>query len=99
MNPNESRAVERAGARQRAHRPSAGVGQQRMLHAVLGDRPGADQPVLRLEIDPDVGRDVVGDERRNADAEIDQHAVAQLLRDALGDDRCGVHGGYSCATR
>ena len=30
---------------------------------------------------------IVGDQGRNADAEIDEHAGAQLLRDALGDDR------------
>ena len=68
-------------------------------HAVLGHGAGADQAVLRLEVHVHAGRHEVGDQRRNADAEVDEHAVAQLLRDALGDDGLGVHGVSSCATR
>jgi hypothetical protein len=62
------------------------------MHAFLGHRSGADQAVLGLEIHPHPGRNVAGDPRRDADAEIDQHAVAQLERDAFGDNGLGVHG-------
>ena len=52
---------------------------------VLGrERPDAEQAVLALQPDVHAGRDVVGDERRHADAEVDVEAVAQLLRRARG---------------
>ena len=42
-------AVERAGARERRDRATAGVGQSRMRHALFGRAAGANQAVLRLE--------------------------------------------------
>ena len=51
-----------------------------------GIGPGADQAVLRLEEHLQVRRNVVRDQRRNADAEIDEVAGPKLLRDAPGDD-------------
>ena len=41
------------------------------------------------------GRHEVRDERRNADAEIDQHAVVQFERDALCDDGLCVHDSHA----
>ena len=72
------RAVEGAGAGQRGDGTAAGVGQRRMRHALLGRRAGTDQPVLGLEEHVHALRHVVGDQRRNADAEIDQHARLEL---------------------
>jgi hypothetical protein len=43
-------------------------------HALLRDRSGADQAVFRLEEHLEIGRNVVRDQRRNADAEV--HEVA-----------------------
>jgi hypothetical protein len=43
-------------------------------------------------------RHVLGNQRRDADAEVDEHAVAQLLRDPPGDEGLGVHGGQACET-
>ena len=77
---------------QRADGPAAGVGQARLRHALFGYRAGTDQSVLGLKEDVHAGRYVIRDERRNADAEIHEHAVAQLQRDALGNDGLRVHG-------
>ena len=71
------RAVEGAGARQRADRPAAGIGQQRMRHALLRNRPGADQSVLGLKEHVEAGGNVVGDQRRNADPQIDEIAAVE----------------------
>jgi len=38
------------------------------------------------------GGHILRDLSRYADAEVDEHAVAQLLRDTLCDDGLGVHG-------
>jgi hypothetical protein len=92
-------AVEGGGTRQRGHRPSAGVGQPGLAHAFLGHRARADQPVLRLEEHLHSGRHVVRDERRDPDAEVDEHPVPQLLRDPSGDDGGRVHDDAQCATR
>ena len=37
-------------------------------------------------------RQVIGDQRRNADAEIDEVAGPKFLRDAPGDDGLCIHG-------
>jgi hypothetical protein len=63
-----------------------------MRHALLGDRAGADQPVLGLEEHVEPRRHVVRDQSRNADAQIDQVARTKLKRHALRNDRLGVHG-------
>ncbi len=86
------RAVEGRRSRQCADRPAAGVGQKRMRHALLGDRSGADQAVLRLEKHVEARRHVVRDQGRDADAEIDQVSRAKLERHAFRDNRLGIHG-------
>ena len=67
-----------------------------MVHPFRGRGAGADQAVLRLEVHAHAGRHELRDERRDADAEVDEHAVAQLLRDSLCDDGLGVHGVHAC---
>ncbi len=76
---------------QRRDRAACGVGQHRMRHALLGRRPGADQTILRLEEHMDVVRQKVRHERRNTDAQIDQHAGFKLTSDAACDDGLRVH--------
>src|SRR5207342_2184006 len=49
---------------------------------VIGERTDAEHPVLALQRDGHAFRDMVGDQRRNADAEVDVETVAQLLRRA-----------------
>ena len=50
---------------------------------VLGrERADAEQAVLALQPDVDVGADEVGHQRRQADAEVDVEAVLQFLRGA-----------------
>ena len=85
------RAVEGRGAGEGADWPTAGISQQGVRHALLGDRPGADQPVLRLKEHVEPWRHVVRDQRRNPNAEIDQHARRQLPGDATRDDRLRLH--------
>ena len=50
----------------------------------IGERPDTEHAVLGLQGHRHPRGDVVGDERRNADAEIDVIAVAKLLRGARG---------------
>ena len=52
---------------------------------MTGNWPGADQPVLRLEKYIATGWNVVCDERRNPDSEIDEISRSELERDALSD--------------
>ena len=77
-------AVEIAGLRKLADRLLAGVDQVRIDLVVIGKRADAEHPVLALKRDLHAGRDVVGDQRRDADPEIDVIAVAQLLGGAGG---------------
>ena len=62
-----------------------------VLHAFRRTRPEADHAVLRLEEDVHVLWQMVGDEARQADAEVDQHLRLDFLRDALSDDVLVVH--------
>src|ERR1700693_6124329 len=72
-------AGEIAGGRQLRYRLLAGVDEVGILLALIGERTHAEHAVLALQLHRHAGRDVVGDQRRNADAEIDVEAVAQLL--------------------
>src|SRR6266536_4178534 len=72
-------AGEIAGRRQFGDRLLAGVDEVGVFLALIRERPHAEHAVLALQADVDAGRDVVGDQRRNADAEIDVVAVAQFL--------------------
>ena len=51
----------------------------------VGNGPMPSRPFSDCSITSMPGRDVVGDERRHADAEVDVEAVAQLLRGAAAD--------------
>ena len=53
-------------------------------------RAEADDAVLRLEEHVGAGLQEVGDEARQADAQVHQHARLQLLRHARCDDGLGV---------
>ena len=86
------RAVERRCTRQRGYRPPGRIGQKALPHTFLGNRAGADQAILGLEKNVEARREVIRDLRRNADAEIDQHSVAKLLCDALGNNGLCIHG-------
>jgi hypothetical protein len=57
----------------------AGVDEVGSTSALDGVRADAEQAVLGLEHHLHAGGDVVGHERRDADAEVDVEAVAQLL--------------------
>src|SRR5262249_49180529 len=58
---------------------------------MLGSRPGADQPVFGLEKYLSTGRNVVCDERRNPDSEINEISRSELERNALSNQRLCVH--------
>ena len=61
--------------------------------ASVGYGPMPEDPVLRLQDDLHARRDVVRDERRHADPEVDVYAVAKLLDgapdDAFAVEHCG----------
>ena len=70
--PERHRAVEGACTGQCADRPAAGVREQWMGHALLGNWSRADQSILRLEEYFEARWNVVGNQGRNANAEVDQ---------------------------
>src|SRR6185369_8913372 len=63
----------------------AGVNQVLVLAAGRGLRAEAENAVLAMQDDFPVLGDVVGDQRGQADAEIDIGAVGNIARDARGD--------------
>src|SRR5947199_6859144 len=73
-----------AGGRQFAHRLLAGIDQVGIFLALVRERAHAKHAVLALQHDVHSVRNVVRDQRRNADAEIDVIAVAQFLCRARG---------------
>src|SRR4051812_12687640 len=73
-----------AGRRQFAHGLLAGVDEVGVFLALIGERPHAEHAVLALQVHVDAVGDIVRDQRRNADAEIDVIAVAQFLGRARG---------------
>ena len=59
----------------------------------IGEGTHAEHAVLALQRDLDAFGDVVGDQRRDADAQVDVEAVAQFLRGARGHFlTCPCHG-------
>ena len=60
---------------------------------MLGDRPGANQTVFRLEKHLEIWRNVIRDEGRNPDAEIDEVSRSKFERNAPGNQRLCIHGG------
>jgi len=73
------RAVEGAGTRQGADRSAARIGQKRMSQPLFRYRSGADQSVFRLEEHLELRRNIVGDQRRNADPQVYKVAGMELL--------------------
>jgi hypothetical protein len=56
-----------------------------------GGAPVPINPFLGLEEDVNAVGHVICDEGRDADAEIDQHSLLELVRDAAGDDDLWLH--------
>ena len=79
------RRVEERRAGQDRHRLFAGVDQIGVLFAFVWVRAHAEDAVLALQRDGNAGRNVVRNQRRQPDAEIDVLSVAQFLRDARGE--------------
>src|SRR5260221_7194239 len=69
-----------AGARQFADGLLTGVDQVGVFFAFIGERAHAEHAVLALKVHVDAVGNVVRDQRRNTDAEVDVVAVAQLFR-------------------
>src|SRR5216683_5269204 len=72
-------AGEIAGRRQFAHRLLAGIDEVGVFLALVRERSHAEHAVLALQVHVDAVGDIVRYQRRDADAEIDVIAVAQLL--------------------
>ena len=84
-------AVKGNRARQRTDEAATSIGQVRVLHAVGWRRTEANDAVLALEGNVDPRRHVTCNERWQPDSKVDQGSVAQLQRDAAGDDLLRVH--------
>src|SRR3981081_1719740 len=63
-----------------------------MCHALLRNRSRADQSVFRLKEYLEIARNIVCDQGRNPDAEIDEVAGAKFERHASRNDRLSIHG-------
>ena len=84
---NHGEAVGRgeiARGRYLGHRLLAGVDEVWVFFALVREWPEAEHPVLALQLHSHPRRDVVRNQRRDADAQIDVEAVAQFLGGALG---------------
>ncbi len=77
------RARKEACARKRRHRLLPRVDQIRIDLILRRERPNPKQPILRVQRHVNILRNVVGHQRRNADAEVDVVPVLQLLSRAL----------------
>jgi hypothetical protein len=84
-------AVDRGRARHGGDEAAAGVGQVGILHALRRAGSEADHAVLRLEEHVDVLGQIIRDQARQSDAEVDQHLRLHLLGDAARDDFLAVH--------
>ena len=73
--------VEERAAGQERHRLLAGVDEVEVLVAFLRRRAHADDAVLAVQDDLAPGRQVIRDQRRQADAEVDDRAVGDVARD------------------
>ena len=93
------RAVERGRARQGGDRPPARVREPGSAMPGSGTGPVPIRPFSDWKKTWMPWRHEVRHEGRDADAEIDQHAVPQLLRDAFGDEGLRIHGFTPFATR
>jgi len=80
---NHRKAVGRTEIARRgqfADRLLAGVDQIGINFVLIGKWSDAQHPVLALQRDLDAGRNMVGDQRRNPDPQIDIIAIVQFLR-------------------
>ena len=83
------RAVEESGSRKHAARLAAGIDQ--VGQGVAVKRAHAEKTVLGLQGDLYALGQIVGDQRRQTDAEVDHVAVLHILRDAAGNQILGIH--------
>ena len=90
--PEGNAAIERTGARIGPHQRAAGVCHELGFQPVFRRRRHADQSMLRLEKYLHAWRNVVGDQRRHADAEVDEITRPQFLRDPAGNKDLVKHG-------
>src|SRR5689334_17764353 len=74
------RTVEIARLRKLADRLLARVDQIWIDLVIIRERPDAEHPVLALQSNGDTLGHVIGDERRNADAEVHVETITQLFR-------------------
>jgi hypothetical protein len=93
------RAVKSARARESGDRPPARVGKGWVRQSLLRHGAGSNEAIFRLEEDIHAGRDEVGHERWDADAEIDKHAGMKLQGDAPRDQALWVHRNQGLPTR
>src|SRR5712691_789006 len=77
--------VEVRAARQQGHGLLPGVDQIRVLPPRCGCRTHSQDPVLAVQENLAVLRQMVGDQCRHADAQIDVRALGDVVRDALRD--------------
>ena len=82
--------MEIGGARQHRHRLLAGVDQVRVLFALRRRRPHAEQAVLAVQEDLAALRQEVGDQRRQADAEVDVGAFGDVALRRARPSACGL---------
>src|SRR6202000_2121692 len=78
--------------RQCSDRRSPGVGQEGMGHPRLGDRTRPDQSIFGLKEHLQAGCDVICDQGRNPNPQIDQISRTKFESGASGDDGLRVHG-------
>jgi hypothetical protein len=76
--PEREGRVEEGGAGMHGDRLLAGVDEVRVDLILRGIRPGAQNPVLRVQHDVDTRGQVVGDQSRQSDAQVDVLSVDHL---------------------
>src|SRR5262249_8444626 len=91
--------VEERPAGEERHRLLPSVDEVSVLLALRARGPHAEDAVLAVEKNFAVLRQVVADERRHADAEVDVRALGNVLRDALRDLLAGEFGVAHAAVR
>jgi hypothetical protein len=96
--------VEVGAAREQGHGLLAGVDQVFVFFSGRRCRPHAEQAVLAVQEHFALGRQEVGDFRRQADAEVDVGALGDVLRHARGHPvaaeflRSGIHDAAHAAS-
>ena len=67
-------------ARPERDTPAAGIDEVSVGAVGRGKRPGTDHAILRLDEDVGLGAQIVDHGHRHAHAQIDEHAIANVLR-------------------